>query len=127
MNAALQKIKTVTGLAVLTVLIDIPWLYANQSWSSEVIRGIQGSAMSIRMWPALIVYVAIGYLISTAKSVDGAVALGVATYAVYDFTNYATLTNYQLPFAVVDALWGGALFGLVFTAWQRIRAFLPRG
>jgi uncharacterized membrane protein len=123
MNAALKKLTTVMGLAVLTLLIDIPWLYTNLGWSSDLIRGIQGSEISLRVWPALVVYVAIGYLISTATSVTGAMALGVATYAVYDFTNYATLAKYDPLFAVVDTLWGGVLFGLVFSAAKRIRAF----
>jgi len=108
-------------LAVLALLIDIPWLYVNQKWSSELIRGIQGSALSLRIWPALLVYVAIGYLISTATSVGGAVAIGVATYAIYEFTNYSTLTKYDPVFAVADTIWGGVLFGLVFSLWQRIR------
>jgi len=126
MNAQKLAIK-VAGLALIALLIDVPWLYLNQGWSSELIRGIQGSAISVRVLPALVVYVAIGYLISTATSIGGAAALGVATYAVYDFTNYATLKNYDPRFAVVDTLWGGLLFGFTYAASQRIRAFGFRG
>ncbi len=39
--------------------------------------------------------------------------MGAATYAVYDFTNLATLKNYDFSFAVVDTLWGGVLFAIV--------------
>ena len=120
MNARLARVGII---AVIALVIDVPWLYLNQGWSSELIRGIQGSAISIRVLPALVVYAAIGYLISTASSIGGAAALGVATYAIYDFTNYATLKNYDPLFAVVDTMWGGLLFGLTYAASKRIRAF----
>ena len=32
---------------------------------------------------------------------------GWILFGVYDFTNYSTLKNYPLIFAVVDTLWGG--------------------
>jgi len=123
-NARLARVGI---LAAIALLIDIPWLYLNKGWSSDLIRGIQGSAVSLRVLPALVVYVAIGYLISTASSIGGAAAIGVATYAVYDFTNYATLKKYDPFFVVVDTLWGGLLFGLTYAAAQRIRPFLRLG
>ena len=129
MNAqALKKLATkVAILAAIALLIDVPWLYFNSGWSSELIRGIQGSPLSIRILPALLVYVAIGYLVSTATSIGNAAAIGVATYAVYDFTNYATLARYDPLFAVVDSLWGGALFALTYFASEKTRAFALLG
>ena len=113
--------KTLT-LAAVALVIDMPWLYLTQGWSSKLIRGIQGTPISLRILPALVVYLAIGYLISIAKTPGRAAAIGMATYAVYDFTNYATLTNYDPYFAVVDTLWGGALFSLTLLAAKQIGA-----
>ena len=110
------------SVAAVALVIDMPWLYLNQNWSSKLIRGIQGSPISLRVLPAIIVYLAIGYLISIAKTPGRAAAIGVAAYAIYDFTNYATLTNYDPSFAVVDTLWGGALFALTFVASKQIGA-----
>jgi uncharacterized membrane protein len=58
--------------------------------------------------------------VSLARSTTEAAAIGAATYAVYDFTNYATLTKYDFNFAVVDTIWGGALFSLVRLVGQRL-------
>ena len=101
--------------ALLALAIDIPWLYANLEWSGAVIRGIQGSAIKLRFAPAILVYIAIAYLVLKCSSPTEAALTGMAAYAIYDFTNYSTLTNYPLAFAVSDTLWGGALFWLIFT------------
>ncbi len=63
--------------------------------------------------PAAVVYIALGYLVLQTKTPLEAFYIGAATYAVYDFTNLATLKNYDFSFALVDSLWGGILFALV--------------
>lgn len=76
---------------------------------------IQGSPIKLVWWAAAVVYVALAYLILQTKSPQQAFTLGAATYAVYDFTNLATLKNYDPRFAVMDTLWGGVLFGTART------------
>lgn len=100
-------------LAVLIFLIDIPWLWSVSGWSGEMIRDIQGSALQMKIWPAAVVYLALAYLATLPKSHLEAFLMGTSIYAVYDFTNLATLKNYQLPFAIADSLWGGILFTIV--------------
>jgi len=100
--------------AVLIFVLDIPWLYINQEWAGSMIRSIQGSAMKVRIVPALITYVFLAYLVHIPKSMTEAFLLGVAVYGVYDATNYATLTKYSPTFAVADTLWGGLLMS---AAW----------
>lgn len=41
---------------------------------------------------------------------------GWVLFGVYDFTNYSTLRNYPLNFALVDAVWGGVTCGLTSIA-----------
>jgi len=41
--------------------------------------------------------------------------MGAAVYAVYDFTSLAILTKYSPTIAVADVLWGGVLFGTVYS------------
>jgi uncharacterized membrane protein len=100
-------------LAFLIFLIDIPWLYTVSGWSGEMIRDIQGSALQMKIWPAAVVYLALAYLATIPRSHLEAFLMGSSVYAVYDFTNLATLKNYQLPFAIADTLWGGILFLIV--------------
>lgn len=101
-------------LAVLIFLVDIPWLWAVSGWSGEMIRDIQGSALQMKIWPAAIVYLALAYLATIPRSHLEAFLMGTSVYAVYDFTNLATLKNYQLPFAIADSLWGGTLMTIVY-------------
>ena len=103
--------------AVLILLLDLPWLYINQSWAGSMIRNIQGSPMKIRVLPAIITYIFLAYLLTIPKSMGEAFLIGSATYGVYDATNYATLKRYSPNFAVADTLWGGALMSAAW--WAR--------
>ena len=109
------------ALTVLAFVLDLPWLTATSVWSGEMIRDIQGSALSLKFVPALIVYLALGYLATIPSSYAEAFGMGFATYAVYDFTNYTTITKYQLPFAVADSLWGGTLAAIAWTVKGRLK------
>jgi uncharacterized membrane protein len=105
---------TVIFLAVAAFLLDLPWLYLGSQWSGEMIRDIQGSTLVLNPIPAIIVYLAIGFLATIPTTPVESFGLGAATYAVYDFTNLATLKKYQPLFALADTFWGGVLFTLVF-------------
>jgi uncharacterized membrane protein len=105
---------TVITLAVAALILDLPWLMISSQWSGDMIRDIQGSALVINPIPAVIVYLALGFLATIPTTAAESFGLGAATYAVYDFTNLATLKKYQPLFAVVDTFWGGVLFTLLF-------------
>jgi hypothetical protein len=106
--------------AILILLIDIPWLYFNRESSARMIQKIQGSALSIRWLPALLVYPALGFLLDQANSLSNAVLIGLATYAVYDLTNFSILKDYTLEFTIMDILWGGVLFALAYSVKKMI-------
>lgn len=65
-------------------------------------------------------YLALAFLLLQMKTAQEAFYVGAATYAVYDFTNLATLKNYDVRFALADSLWGGILFYLGFTVVEKI-------
>ncbi len=77
---------------------------------------IQGSPLKVVWWAAAVVYIAMAYLVLQTKTPQQAFAMGSAVYAVYDFTNLATLKNYDPRFAVADTIWGGTLFALARSA-----------
>ena len=109
---ALASARVLLPLAGLLVVLDTPWLYASQRWVATTVQKVQGGAPLRFRWPAAaVVYLALAYLLTVAQSMRQAVYMGIATYAVFDFTNYAIFTNYDLQFAVADTLWGGLLFG----------------
>jgi uncharacterized membrane protein len=99
----------------LLIALDIPWLWATSQGpkgSLAMFEKIQGAPVSFSLWPAVIVYIALAYLLLQQVSVQGAFLNGAAVYAVYDFTNLAILKDYKVQFAVMDTLWGGTLFAL---------------
>ncbi len=111
---ALGTLRILLPLAALFFLVDIPYLFAVGPWAQEVLRRTQGGAPFQMRWAAApVIYLALAYLVTLARSTAEAAAIGAATYAVYDFTNYATLTKYDLNFAILDTAWGATLFGLV--------------
>ena len=110
-------IRNLLPLALLFVLIDIPWLWFNGTASQEMFKKIQGGLpLRIRWEGVAPVYIALAYIVQQTRSTTEAFLMGLSTYAVYDFTNYSTLTNYRLDFAVADSIWGGVLFTLVRSA-----------
>ena len=110
------------GLAafIIIILIDIPWLTLQMSASQKMFSAIQGRPVRMTLWPAVIVYIALAYLLLLQKSVGGAFLSGAAVYAVYDFTNLAVFKDYTLGFAVADTLWGGVLFSIAYSVMRRI-------
>ena len=107
--------------ALLMAAIDLPYLSLVAANSFRpMIQSIQGSPIVFRYVAAIPVYLALSYLIGLASSWREAAAIGAATYAVYDFTNYATIKNYTLPFALQDTAWGSLLFGLTWFIRNKI-------
>jgi uncharacterized membrane protein len=109
------------GIAILLlVAVDAVWLLTAGRYALGMTERIQGSPVVFRFLPALVVYVALAYLVYQANSVQDAALLGAATYAVYDFTSLTILKKYELGIAAADTLWGGALFAIVFSILKRL-------
>jgi uncharacterized membrane protein len=104
------------------VLVDSIWLLTAGPSVLRMTERIQGGPVSFRIGPAVLVYVALAYLVLQIKTLTQAVLTGVATYAVYDMTNYALLKKYSPVVAVADTVWGGVLFGAVWSGlkWFRL-------
>lgn len=101
-------------IAVLILVVDIPWLLLGSKHSKSMIQSIQHSPLTVRYLPSIVVYLVLSYLVTLPESNIDAFLLGFSVYAVYDFTNLATLKNYSYTFAIMDSLWGGTLFVIMF-------------
>ena len=106
-------------IVLLFMAVDSIWLISGSSLSSKMVQDIQGSPITFRFLPAVIVYVALAYLVSIPKTSKEAFLLGLSTYAIYDFTNYAILKKYSLQFALMDTIWGGILMTIVWNIINR--------
>ena len=104
-------------LAILMVLLDIPWLYISGERWQESIKRIQGGIPARFDWRwGVPTYFAMGYLASIPATANQAFLHGLATYAVFDGTNMALFKKYPLDLAIADTIWGGILFSLTFLA-----------
>jgi uncharacterized membrane protein len=107
---------------VLIPLLDAPWLLYQFNSSIEMFTRIQGGrAIESRMWAAVVVYLALAYLLLKQNSAQEAFLSGAAVYAVYDFTNLTLLKDYKVEFAVMDTLWGGVLFTAAFYVFRYLK------
>ena len=78
----------------------------------------------LRLWAALVVYIALAYLLLQTKSAKEAFWTGVTVYAVYDFTLLAVFSKFPLTTALADTLWGGILFYLSYMGVKYIQSEL---
>jgi len=111
----MNDFQKVLGLSVLAFVLDLPWLYIQGPAVQDIVRDIQADrSMNVRLWGAVPVYLALGYLVSQIYSAPRAFLAGMCIYAVYDFTQIVTFDKYPLWFALADSLWGGCLMSLVW-------------
>ena len=111
----MNDFQKVLGLALLSLVLDLPWLYIQGPAVQDIVRDIQADrSMNVRLWGAVPVYLALGYLISQIHSAPRAFLAGLCIYIVYDFTQIVTFDKYPLWFALADSLWGGILGSLVW-------------
>ena len=99
------------------VAIDFAYLTVIKGHFARQIAAVQGSPMVVNAFAAIITYVFLifglnYFIIRPGRSAGDAFLLGLVVYGVYDFTNLALLSKWQLFTALTDTLWGGTLFYL---------------
>ena len=120
----MMNIKDITDIivyALLLVVVDYSYISIITKPFGKMIRAIQGKEMTLKIMPAVVVYISLvgawytfiyndiaSYTIY--ENVVRAGLLGFFIYSVYDFTNMALIDNYSLKLALIDSLWGGVLF-----------------
>jgi uncharacterized membrane protein len=119
--------KKLAAILVGLVALDMVYFQFTYSGFSKMVQKIQGAPISMRIEGAVACYLALTgllyyFIVREGKSATDAALLGFGTYAVYETTSYALMKNWDLQIAVMDTLWGGALFYLVTSAvyWLKI-------
>jgi uncharacterized membrane protein len=119
--------KTLAAIIIGLAVFDAIYFQFSYSGFSKMIYEIQGSPLVVRWESALICYLALTgllyyFIILPGRPATDAALLGVGTYAVYETTSYAVLKKWEPQIAVIDSLWGGALFYLVTSLvyWMKI-------
>lgn len=121
MNAA--KLFTDFGFALLyVVIIDLAMIMLiMRKRFGKMILSIQREPMRLRIIPAILCYLVLAFGIAyfvmpnirddhvAEDAARWGLVWGVMVYAVYDLTNLATLSNYEVKTACIDVIWGGVL------------------
>lgn len=116
-----MDMRLIVAKSVLFV-VDCLWLFTGGQYSMLMHTRIQKGPVNARYLAAIPVYAAMAWLLLQAKSIQQAALLGLSAYAIYDFTNYTLLKDYELGFAIADTLWGGFLFAAAYVILEKIEA-----
>jgi len=119
-------IKDLFWISVILLGIDSIYLTLTTPHFRKVVKQIQKSPLTIDYGGAFLSYIflIIGYYYfihrnKNATLID-AMILGWVIYAVFDGTNKAMFNNYTWLTVLMDAVWGGLLFGLVYSVYNTI-------
>jgi uncharacterized membrane protein len=109
--------KTLAVILVLLLVIDGVYLQFISRGFTDMILRVQGNPVKFRWEGAVVCYLALAgllyyFIVKPGKSAFDAGLLGFGTYAVYESTSYALLKDWDWKIAIIDSLWGGALFYL---------------
>tara|TARA_B110000008_G_C16966040_1_gene562038 strand:+ start:2675 stop:3061 length:387 start_codon:yes stop_codon:yes gene_type:complete len=112
-----QEFKELFVTAVVLLIIDVTYLYLRRGDFNIYFLNVQKSPLKFRLSGAILAYFLLilgmyHFIIRDKKSLQDAFLLGVFVYGVYDFTNYATLSNWTLKFSLMDMFWGGTVLTL---------------
>jgi uncharacterized membrane protein len=130
MNSKMSQLKLFVSVLIIMGIIDFLWIgiiYKNQY--RKVIESVQKEKFIVKMLGAVIVYIAlaiivVGWIIPRIKQelknksysnlfmtclLYGGI-LGGLIYAVFDFTNYAIFSKWDLKTSIIDSVWGMILF-----------------
>ena len=113
-------------IALIFSILDGLYIYIIGDWFNKMIQSIQNNEnQNLNIGAVFIAYISMMvllwcFIISEKKTPWEAFLLGVGVYSVYNFTNKATIHNWQWSFSILDTIWGGTLFGLTTLAVQNI-------
>ena len=96
--------------AIVLLAIDMVYLLTGGIFVRRMLERIQARELEFRYIAAIPVYLAMAYMLLQTTSYTQAALYGLCIYTVYDMTNYAIFSGYDLKIAVMDMIWGTFLF-----------------
>lgn len=120
-----KLVKTLAVISLLILVIDIVVLSLLKDIWKTTIESIQNKPFKVKTYYALACYILLifGNYYFVFKNINrynwikeslkNGFLFGFVVYGVFDLTNLAIFTDYSLPVAIMDMLWGGTLMALV--------------
>lgn len=126
--SSLISVKTAISIiviAIIMLLVDAVYLSLSKGHFANVVRSIQKSEMNIDIWGAMVSYGALiiafyWFIVSRNAGIMDAMILGWVIYFVFDGTNKAMFKNYGWDTVLMDGVWGGLLFGIVWMIYHMV-------
>jgi uncharacterized membrane protein len=116
--------------AITMIILDSIYLTITSNFYNNLILGIQGSKIILKILPTFLTYVILilglnYFIISRKKSVKEAAILGFLIYSVFELTNMAIFDKWTINAVIIDSLWGATLFALTtFITYKLSSIFL---
>lgn len=112
-------IKDIVVILIILLLIDAVWLNFIKDIYINQIEVIQEKEVKINYISGAIVYILLAFGLyyftkdenDIREKVTKGVFLGLVSYGVYDFTNGALFSEWDMKLALADTIWGGILMG----------------
>ncbi len=133
----MPALKVYAATFISIVIIDFVWLgiVMNKFFIEQLrpIGRIVDDKFQVVLWSAVVVYIVLSIAVvefALPKISEGSswlatfgigALLGFLLYATYDFTNYATLKDWRIPFMIVDITWGTVLGGIITMIARYVR------
>jgi uncharacterized membrane protein len=116
-----MNIKEIGFTSIVFLLLDACYITLTKSAWDIQIASVQRVSMQIRPVGAIVCYILLilglyYFILRTRRSPLDAFLLGILVYGVFDSTNYAMFKKWDWKIAVMDTLWGGAVFALTTVA-----------
>lgn len=127
MNNIIYNIIEFIKLGIIIFIIDIIWIniYMGPHFR-KLIFNIQNEEMNIKIIPAFISYFflifALYYFIikkNNKKNID-IFLLGLSIYGVFEATNMALFTKWDIKTFILDSLWGGILYVISYNLYRKL-------
>ena len=118
-----NEVKIFALVLVVLLIIDLPMiLYLNKDMYEKQLKSINGEQNDVGVFKkygsAIICYLLLAFglyhFAVKQRSLLNAGLLGLIIYGVYNSTNSATLTKYNIQTAAFDSAWGSLLFIIVY-------------
>jgi len=104
------------------ICCDVAFFYFVKDMFNEQVKLVQGAPILFDnklVVGSVLTYVIITlgfykFIVLGKKTWVDAFLLGFVLYGMYEMTNYALFEKWKMKTAIIDTLWGGVLFTLVF-------------
>ena len=112
-------IKNILVILIILLLIDAIWLNLIKDTYINQIKVIQEKEVNINYMSGAIVYILLAFGLyyftkdedDIKEKVKKGALLGLVSYGVYDFTNGALFSEWDMKLALADTVWGTILMG----------------